>query len=128
MTTTPTPFECWVALRDQLARTRRSLNISQDTVADAAGISSRTTIGRIERGEALPGVDTFVAHARALGLEPALVEPALVRFLDLPVEDISAIVRAAAIAVDDGLVLPTDIRRRAHTALGRLQPRRREAA
>lgn len=123
---TPAAFQRWVRLRDQLTRTRRALNISQDAVADAAGVSSRATIGRIERGEAIPGVETFIAIAQALGMEPVLVEPHLARFFDLPVDDISAIVRAAAIAAGDGLVLPSDLTRRVQVALGRLRERRDE--
>jgi len=118
---TPAAYARWTRLRDQLTHTRRSLGISQDDIADAAGVSSRTTIGRVERGEAIPGVETFIAHAQALQLEPVLVPPHIARFLDLEVEDISAIVRAAAISADDGLVLPSDLARRVKVSLAKLQ-------
>jgi transcriptional regulator with XRE-family HTH domain len=119
----PGAFVRWCKLRDQLARARRVANISQDDLAEAAGVSSRVTVGRMERGEAIPGVETFISLALALELEPVLVPPHIGKFLDLDTDDISAIVRAAVVAVEDDLVLPADLRRRANLALALLKAR-----
>jgi transcriptional regulator with XRE-family HTH domain len=120
---TPAAYIRWCKLRDQLTIARRTANISQDDVAGAAGVSSRTTIGRIERGEAMPGIETFIAWAQALDLEPVLVPPSIGKFLDLDLDEISSIVRAAAHAVEDETMLSTDLRRRVHLALARLKTR-----
>jgi hypothetical protein len=85
--------------------------------------AAASTIGRIERGEAIPGVETFISLAQALELEPVLVPPHIGKFLDLDTDDISAIVRAAAVAVEDetGAARPTCVA--GHLALARLKAR-----
>jgi transcriptional regulator with XRE-family HTH domain len=56
----------------EVVAARKSLGLSQRTVAKAAGIS-RTQLGRLERGALLaPTIDLVCAVARVLGLEVSL--------------------------------------------------------
>ena len=45
---------------------RLQLGLTQRQVADAVGVSEATVIGRIERGQQIPRLDTAVAIARVL--------------------------------------------------------------
>jgi len=59
-------------LADQLATARRAAGITQQELATKSGVS-RMTVQRIEAGAIDPRVDTLLALARVLGLEPLLV-------------------------------------------------------
>ncbi|WP_309998790.1 helix-turn-helix transcriptional regulator [Caulobacter segnis] len=54
------------AIGQAVRRRRLELNMSQEELADAAGLH-RNYVGGIERGERNVGVKTIVALARALG-------------------------------------------------------------
>jgi transcriptional regulator with XRE-family HTH domain len=123
-TTSPRAAQRWEQIRRLLADARQAYELSQDDVALTAGLSSRTTVGRIERGEAIPGADTLIAHAAALGHEVVLIPPHLAQFLALSTADISAIVRAASLAIDHRYVLTTEMRLHVADALIRLQQAR----
>lgn len=71
-------------LADQLATARRAAGITQQELATKSGVS-RMTVQRIEAGSIDPRVDTLLALARVLGLEPLLVpswlRPEVVSFI-----------------------------------------------
>lgn len=110
----------WGVLREQLTNRRRAIGASQDQVAEHASLSSRTTVGRIERGEVVPSIDTLLAHAAALDLEVALVPPHVARLLEMDNRDLIAIVQAATAAAAHPLTLPVELRARTLLALGKL--------
>ena len=88
-------YKRWTVLRDQLTTQRIRQHLRQDEVAEAAGLSHRNTVGRVERGEALPSVETYIGIAQAVGLEPTNVRPKVALLLDLPDHDLDVIVYAA---------------------------------
>jgi transcriptional regulator with XRE-family HTH domain len=55
---------------DNLARTRRGADVSQDELARLCGIH-RTEISQLERGLRLPRLDTFAKLCSSLEVEPA---------------------------------------------------------
>lgn len=65
-----------ITLRDLVARNirreRARLNISQETLADRAGLH-RTYIGAVERSEKNISIDSIERIAKALELEPHLL-------------------------------------------------------
>jgi transcriptional regulator with XRE-family HTH domain len=56
-------------LGPRIRRIRRGLDMSQENLADNAGIH-RTQISLIESGERLPRIDTMIKLAGALGFAP----------------------------------------------------------
>lgn len=56
-----------------IKRTRLSLDLDQQTLADIAGVS-RNTIGNIERGKTIPQPDHLERILEALGLAPERVD------------------------------------------------------
>src|SRR5262245_25900893 len=58
-------------LADDLARARADAGASMTTVAEVAGLH-RGQVGRIERAETRPTLETLVAHATALGAEVSI--------------------------------------------------------
>ena len=56
-------------LGPRIRRTRRRLDMSQEALADNAGIH-RTEISPIEWGEQLPRIDTLIKLAGGLGVPP----------------------------------------------------------
>ncbi len=52
-----------------VAETRRALNLTQEDVADRVGFSTEF-YSRIERGRAIPSVQTLVKMSDALGVTP----------------------------------------------------------
>lgn len=56
----------------RLAKRRRSLGLSQEDVAAAAGLSTET-IGRLERGLVQPNLFTFCKVAEALQTTPSVL-------------------------------------------------------
>lgn len=63
-------------LADQLAVARRAAGITQQELATKSGVS-RMTVQRVEAGVIDPHVDTLLAIARVLGLEPLFVPASL---------------------------------------------------
>lgn len=59
----------WLGLPKRLRQLRSQADISALTLANAAGISNKTST-RIERGLGLPGIDVVEKIALALGVEP----------------------------------------------------------
>lgn len=116
-------LQAWDPLRRRILETRLNLGLTQDEIAEDAGLSSRTTLGRIERGESTPGVDTLLALTHALGLEVVLVPPNLARLLALDESDIVSLVRAATAAASQPLVLPDRSRDKVASALDKLSSR-----
>ena len=55
-----------------LAAARRRLGLSQEAVAEAAGVSVRT-VQHVESGDHKPRVDNLAAIAGVLGVNPALL-------------------------------------------------------
>jgi len=53
---------------------RKALRLTQAELAETAGIDS-SFYGQIERGKNIPSLKTFLAIARALGVEPASLLP-----------------------------------------------------
>ncbi len=107
----------WDRLRQRLFLARLNGHHSQDQIADRAGLSSRTTLGRIERGESVPGIDTVIAVADAVGLKVELVPDYMSRLLSLSVDEIKALVHAASRATDDPLLLTSTGKAAARQAL-----------
>ena len=59
-----------LALGREARRLREALNLTQEELADRAGLHPNY-IGRIERGESNVGVKALFKLARGLGVEPA---------------------------------------------------------
>ena len=57
-------------LGEKIRKLRKQKGISQETLADKAGIE-RSYMGAIERGERNPSYDKLVSIARALNVSPA---------------------------------------------------------
>lgn len=57
------------AFAQVLRDARKSMSMSQEVLAEAAGLHNNT-ISKMERGEISPSVDTVVALCAALGYEP----------------------------------------------------------
>lgn len=57
------------AFGQNLARVRRSRNVSQDALALATGFS-RDTVGKLERGQRLPRLDTLMILCDVLKVDP----------------------------------------------------------
>jgi len=55
---------------ENLARYRKRADISQEELGLRAGVH-RTQVGRLERGERLPRIDTLVKLADALSVSPS---------------------------------------------------------
>lgn len=71
-------------LTEELLASRLAAELSQDELASRAGVS-RMTVQRTETGGIDPRLSTFLAMARALGLElmlvPTALRPALEEFV-----------------------------------------------
>lgn len=113
----------WLPLLRQLIRRREELGASQTQLAIRVGAVSRQTIGRIEAGDSVPGIDTVLALCEALDLEVAFVPPHLHRLLRLSQADMVAIIRAAAAATNAPLTLGSIHRDRTVEALHKISPR-----
>jgi transcriptional regulator with XRE-family HTH domain len=59
-------------LGPRIRRIRRGLDMSQENLADNAGIH-RTQITKIEWGEQLPRIDTLIRLAGGLGVSPCVL-------------------------------------------------------
>ncbi len=88
----------WDRLRNRLVDDRRERGLDQDRVAERAGFSSRTTLGRIERGESVPGIDSVIALARVYGLSVELATPLQRRVLSMSHEDLIGLLRRGGLA------------------------------
>ena len=59
-------FEAYVVRREQIKMLRESKKLTQEELANKAGIS-RVFIGQIESGQANPSVDTLISLSESLG-------------------------------------------------------------
>jgi transcriptional regulator with XRE-family HTH domain len=59
-----------VVLGQTIRRLRRQANVTQEELAERAGLSANY-VGQIERGEKNPGALALFALARGLGVKPA---------------------------------------------------------
>lgn len=98
------------------ARTRHGLSRRQ--LARKCGCH-RTTLDGLEDGSRTPDIDTVTRYAEVLGLELALVPRLLSNLVELDLDDLVAIVRAARTAAE-GHRLPPLTARRTGEALARL--------
>ncbi len=53
-----------------LAAARKRVGVSQEALAEGSGLS-RDAIGKLEKGQRTPRLDTLVALAATLGVDPA---------------------------------------------------------
>lgn len=66
----PNKHKARLVLAQNLRRTRLERGLSQEALADMAGLH-RTYVGSIERGERNVSIDNIERLARALNLDPA---------------------------------------------------------
>lgn len=88
----------WDRLRHRLSRARIERGLSQEQIAERAGLAARSTLGRIERGESTPGIDTVISLARTVGLSVELVTPFQRRVMGLPPELVFQALRNVGLA------------------------------
>lgn len=73
-----------IQLLNELEAARKAAGLSQETLAERAGLS-RMTVQRTEAGQIDPRLSTLLVMARALGLElmpvPAALRPQLEEFV-----------------------------------------------
>jgi transcriptional regulator with XRE-family HTH domain len=62
-------FEVAVGFGENLRRCRRRAGVSQEELSYRCSVH-RTAVGKIERGETLPRIDTLLKLAGGLGIEP----------------------------------------------------------
>lgn len=97
----------WARLRRQLADARRAAGVSQDAIAKRIGCA-RSSVSHIEGGSVIPKVNAVIGYASGVNLQVALVPPQLARLLELDLEDVVAIVRAARVAAQRKVLDPVE--------------------
>jgi transcriptional regulator with XRE-family HTH domain len=97
----------WTALRKQLTNARRAAGISQDAVARRLGFG-RSSVSHIECGTVVPKIDYVVGYADLVQLQVALIPPQLARLMELELDDVVAIMRAARVAAQRKTLDPVE--------------------